>query len=233
MSTKDNLNSNAWLGIVLVVVGGSYLIDNLGIFPNLPYWLFSWKSLFVVVGVAMLATGRSSGLVFLLIGGFFLFPDVFHFFNIPFFEIRQFWPVILIVIGISIILKRRSNFDFKSKDIIDDDYLHEVSIFGGSEKSISSKNFKGGRVSTIFSGTDIDLAAAELSDGDNVIDAFCFFGGISFVVPQDWTVVRDATTIFGAWSDDRRLSSQSTIDPNKVLRIKGFVMFGGGEIKSA
>ena len=59
------------------------------------------------------------------------------------------------------------------------------------------------------------------------------FGGGTFYVPADWSVNTDVTAVFGGFSDKRRTSLETATDPEKVLYIKGFVLFGGGEIKNA
>ncbi|MFT7034136.1 MAG: putative membrane protein [Cyclobacteriaceae bacterium] len=230
MSDNHNTNRKTWLGIVLVIIGVYYLLSNFNLIPDfIPHYFTSWEMIFVLVGGAMLATGRRAGLVFLLIGGISLLPQIFYW---PQIHLRDWWPLILIAIGISIFLKRR-NVDFpKRHGKIDDDYIDEVSIFGGTEKSISSQNFKGGKVTSVFGGSEISFLSTKLSNEENVIDVFCLFGGSSFIVPSDWTVVMDSFIIFGGFSDKRPLTSNANVDPSKVLRIKGFVMFGGGEIKS-
>ena len=59
------------------------------------------------------------------------------------------------------------------------------------------------------------------------------FGGGTFYVPSDWSVKADVTAVFGGFSDKRRTNIENTTDPEKVLHIKGMVLFGGGEIKTA
>jgi predicted membrane protein len=83
----------------------------------------------------------------------------------------------------------------------------------------------------LFSGLDIDLRSASLSDGTNVIDLLTIFGGVEFRMPQDWTInVSELTVVFGSFEDKRSGSLQT--DPNKVLHVKGLILFGGGEIKN-
>lgn len=57
------------------------------------------------------------------------------------------------------------------------------------------------------------------------------FGGTKFIVPSNWTVKSEAVTIFGGLEDKR--NTQTLIDnPDKILLLKGTVIFGGIEIKS-
>jgi predicted membrane protein len=105
-----------------------------------------------------------------------------------------------------------------------------MAFFSGVENQITSSEFEGGKVTAICGGIDIDLRPAELSGNNNVIDLFILFGGAEFKVPADWTVnMSELTVLFGAFEDKRPTKSTNS-DPNKVLYIKGMILFGGGEI---
>ena len=103
--------------------------------------------------------------------------------------------------------------------------------FGGREIVVDSKDFKGGKLTAILGGSSIDLRNANLSEGENVLDIFTLFGGASLLVPQDWTIKVEVFSIFGGFGDKRNSSVKVMPHPNKVLIVKGFVMFGGGDIK--
>ena len=90
----------------------------------------------------------------------------------------------------------------------------------------------GGKVTRIFGGNEIDLTSAKIQNNEPLIDVFTIFGGCEIVVPRGWDVQVDVTSIFGAFDDKRGPVDYSNTEPNKVLRIKGFTIFGGGEIKS-
>ncbi|MEO1255311.1 MAG: DUF5668 domain-containing protein [Bacteroidota bacterium] len=230
MGDQSNKNQRAWLGIVLVTLGAYFLLRNFYLIPPfLPYWMFGWEMIFVVVGGAMLVTGRREGFIFLLIGGFFLAPDVLGFR----FRIRDWWPVILIFVGIGIFLRRSGGAFGRGSAEDDNDYLKDTSIFGGSNKYFTSKNFQGGSVTSIFGGSEIDLSEAELGKEEVVLDLFCLFGGNEIRVPNDWTVINDSFVLFGGFEDRRRRLSEDSFNPHKVLRIKGTVIFGGNELKGA
>ena len=77
------------------------------------------------------------------------------------------------------------------------------------------------------------MANAYLAEGRNEIDVFVMFGGTEIRVPADWSVQVEVFSLLGGFSDKRRSTVQVVPDPGKVLVIKGFVMFGGGEVKLA
>ena len=194
------------------------------------HYIFSWEMILIVLGVIFISTreNKTTGWILLIIGLMFLIPDVVH---VPYAVRRLFWPSILIVIGLLIILRstgvRRHHEKSNSADYIDD-----IAILGGGDKVITSENFKGGKVTAIFGGSKIDLTKAVLAPGHNVIDVFCMFGGTTLIVPENWNVKVDVVSVLGGFSDKRHMKSGTAMDIGKEIVIKGFVMFGGGEIKN-
>ncbi|UII28457.1 cell wall-active antibiotics response protein [Fulvivirga maritima] len=83
----------------------------------------------------------------------------------------------------------------------------------------------------MFGGSTIDLRNANLHPGVNVLDLFAMFGGTSIIVPPDWTVHVEVSAVLGGFSDKRVSALKVVPDPEKTLIIKGFVMFGGGDVK--
>ena len=195
--------------------------------------LISWPMLLVAIGFINLIQRhtRVFGVILIIVGGFFLLPKFGI--DIDVGDIRRYWPVILIVIGLSMIYKfafRRSG-DSTAKDY-DGDLIDEVNIFGGGEKSIVSQNFKGGNITCIFGGSELDFSQSKLSQGKNLIEVFFLFGGSSLKVPSDWIVNNNVIAIFGGFADKRNITNLESADPTKVLEIRGMVIFGGGEIKN-
>jgi predicted membrane protein len=122
---------------------------------------------------------------------------------------------------------RYKHYDPVNKDLIDD-----IAIFGGGHKVIQSDNFKGGNITAIFGGSEIDLTQCKLAEGENVIDVVVIFGGTEIIVPRDWNVRTNVTPLFGGFSNKSRRDVSQPLDTTRSLVIKGLALFGGGEIKS-
>lgn len=228
MRNQENRNQRAWLGVAFVTFGAYLLFRNLDLIPQfIPHYLFGWEMIFLVIGGSMIVTGRREGLIFFFIGGFFLLPEFFYW---PQFNLRTWWPAILIAVGVSIILRRRDHVKRAPGDLTDD-YIEDTSIFGGSEKSFSSQNFKGGKITSVFGGSEINFSGAKMHGDEIILDIFCLFGGNGLIVPNDWTVINESFVIFGGFADKRPKVSYESGAPKKVLRIKGSVIFGGAEVK--
>ncbi|HZK62151.1 MAG TPA: LiaF domain-containing protein, partial [Anaerovoracaceae bacterium] len=144
-----------------------------------------------------------------------------------------FWPSIFIIIGVIFIAtKHRGWNSVTSKGVLGDDYIDYVNVFSGGERQIVSENFKGGKLSAVFGGIELDLTKATLAPGRSELDISCVFGGATIIVPDDWFVTIEVTPVLGGFNDSRKLRPGRTIDPSKQLVIKGAVVFGGGEVKS-
>jgi len=223
------------LGVILVGIGALFLLNNLGIIPwEIRHLIFSWQGILIIIGTAFIFSKREKtpGIILISVGVVFLLPEILH---IPGFSMRTFWPLVLIAVGIVFILRQRGQDPFgksrtdKENDI---DVLDDVNIFGGGEVVINSGNFKGGKVTSIFGGANYNLVSAKLGEAPVIVDVFAAFGGSTFIVPKDWNVRVEVTAIFGGFSDSRKPTSDTSIDLDKVLIIKGLVMFGGGEVKA-
>lgn len=239
-----------WAGMFVIAVGLLFLADRLG--ASFPEWLFSWPMILIAFGLfAGIRHGFRSGgwIVLLIIGSIFLFDQVYDgsVDLIPFLL-----PGLLIIIGLLIALRpwrnkrhphhggcgsfrerrrhyRESRGDRESMPA-NEDFLEAVSVFGGSQKNIFSKNFKGGDVTAIFGGNDLNLTQADFT-GTVVLEVVNIFGGTTIMVPSNWQIKDEMVNIFGG-TDDKRAAVPPADQPSKILIISGVSVFGGVEIKN-
>ncbi len=215
-------------GLLLIAAGFLFLLNNLEILTfGLPDFLLTWQFFFIAFGVLLIlaAHNKIAGLIFISIGLFNLYPEL--------------WPLIFVFIGTYIILRRKKyNYYYRKAGINFTDrgdpanYIDDVAIFGGSNKVHNIDNFRGGAVTSIFGGSEINMLNCTLADGDNFLEVTSIFGGSTIIVPKNWNVVLDITPIFGGWGDKRIKEPNIEYLPNRKLIIKGISIFGGGEIKN-
>lgn len=223
---NNEIRKRNWAGIVLVVLGLVFLLRNINLLP-LPSVFFSWKALLMVIGIVGISLGKKEGFIPLIIGALFIF--IYDILGLYYFSFRDLWPLALVLVGVAILMRHRRTSISSSADSPE---IDGMAIFSGVEKQVTSQEFVGGKATAIFGGIDIDMRPATLSPKTNVIDLFTMFGGSVFKVPSDWTVnISQLTVVFGAFEDHRSID-QSTTDPNKVLNIRGLILFGGGELKN-
>jgi predicted membrane protein len=243
---KNPRSRTFFFAVIIIAAGIVLLLAGLGIIPwEIRRILISWPMLLIVAGIYSTFSDQHRVLGYLLlgVGGYFMI-NKFYFIGINFWQVI--WPLVLIAIGVSIILKhnrsRRQLFGTErftpdGEPIVDgigqdSDYIDEVSIFSGSEKTITSKNFRGGKITSIFGGSEINLTQAQLSPATNNLEITAIFGGSTLIVPPDWQIKVNVTAIFGGISDKRYKRQDIPTDETKILYIDGLVLFGGGEIKS-
>lgn len=226
-------NNRAIIGIILVLIGLFLVLRNTGFFPGfIDHIIFSWPMLLVAIGLVITigsSGGKTSGIIVMAVGAFFLIPHIFR----ETFDINMFWPSIFIIIGVIFIFSKRRGWNAVSTVTpTGDDYIDYVHVFSGGERQIVSDNFRGGKVTAIFGGSEIDLTKARLAQGTSELEIACVFGGTTIIVPDDWNVKIEVVPVLGGFGDSRKLVPGRVVDTTKQLVIKGAVVFGGGEVKS-
>lgn len=225
-------DSRVFLGVLFVAIGALLILENLDLLPyDLSHVLISWPMLLIVIGIFNLnRKAGSAGFILIGIGTFFLLPRIF---DVPDHFFHNFWPAILVIVGIIFILqwKRKPGLPPYRSDVDNKDILDETAIFGGRNMSLVSEQFKGGKITSIFGGSKINLLYCKPVDGC-VIDVATIFGGTKIIVPENWNVKTEVVSIFGGFEDKRGNSVISRVDQSKVVVVKGVAIFGGGEITS-
>ncbi|MGE5679592.1 MAG: LiaF domain-containing protein, partial [Bacillota bacterium] len=206
---------------------------------NFTNFIFSGRLIVFVVGAFIYINSNDrAGLIIMLVGLIFLISKYFY------FNVWTLWPVLLIILGLYILfnIRRSPRIDLGRRvrnrledngQALNEDYIDDIAVFSGSKRFVTSQNFKGGKITAIFGGSEIDLGQSRLAPGNNVLDILTIFGGTEIYVPKDWKVIMDITPVFGGFSDDRRRDPNQVTDPERTLIIKGSAIFGGGEIKTA
>ncbi len=110
------------------------------------------------------------------------------------------------------------------------DRIKESVIFSGVNRKLMTKNFEGGKATVIFGGLDLDLTQVDFT-GIVTLDLEVGFGGVKLLVPPHWDVRTEMSNL-AAGLEDKRMFREGGIDTNKVLILKGTLLFSGLEIKS-
>ncbi len=235
MENREDWNPKSKLILAVLLIGAGIILlaHNFNLLPgNLHHAIFSWPMLLIVLGVIQLAKhpNKGFGLVLLAVGAFFLIPRIFPV-NLNFGQL--FWPAIFLGIGLLILFKGSGgNRSWKKNGVNSSDIIDEVNIFGGTERRMTTRNFRGGETVAIFGGSVYDFTDCELAEGKNVLEVVNIFGGSKFIIPSHWNVHVEVVSIFGGFADKRKSGFAIPETVTKELFIKGVAIFGGGEIKS-
>lgn len=235
-SLKSKRMKKGMFGFLVIAAGTLLLLFNLNIVPaSYERIFFSWEMLLIVIGLVNIVSKDNwfVGCILILIGGFFMSDRLLE---LPIDFSKIFWPVLIIAIGVMIVIKKTFKNGMNCNTLnhnyqTEAGYIKESNIFGGSKRKITPSEFKGGKITCIFGGSEIDLTQATLAEGKNVLEISAIFGGVSLIVPSDWMVHVEVNSILGGFADKRHLF-KTDANSNRELFIKGSTIFGGGEIKS-
>lgn len=227
---KKNFLIRAFLGVTIVSLGGILLLRNLGVitFDNWPlFWGTFWAGIFLIAGLSVLVSSRRPtgwvwGLLLVAVAAA-IGLNAYNIINISVWKL--FWPVILILVGLAVVLGIGSGRRQSKKRAADSGDSEKVAIFYGEESRVKG-DYTGGSLTAIFGGVELDLRQAKIKDGA-VIDVFTFCGGASISLPDDVIVQNDVRGILGG-SEDKTAPKSSA---KKTIHLRGECILGGLEVK--
>jgi predicted membrane protein len=223
-------------GLLIIFLGLLFTLDNLEIIQVHNLFRF-WPLILMAVGLAKFfesnrASSMAAAALFFGLGSLFLLRNL-HF--IP-FSLWHLWPLILVFAGGSILWQawtRDRTFTGDSESTI-----MALAILSGVHRTFNSQDFRGGDLTAVMGGCEIDLRDAKITDSQAAINVFAMWGGIEIRVPEDWLVVVQGIPLLGGFEDKTRLrksSDSSQARPEtaaKRLVIHGLVIMGGVEIRN-
>jgi hypothetical protein len=110
--------------------------------------------------------------------------------------------------------------------------LNEVAIFGGGKRKVTAQDFRGGELTAIFGGFEVDLRHAGMTTDSAVLEVNTVFGGAEIRIPYSWTAVVQGVGIFGGYGDETEPPEPATNPKSKKLVIRGAAVFGGVSVKN-
>src|SRR6185436_13726953 len=105
-----------------------------------------------------------------------------------------------------------------------------VAVMSAIERSTSTTDFRGGELTAVMGGIEVDLRQAQIANGEAVIDVFAFWGGIELKVPESWVVVGKVAPLMGGYVDKTR--RQAKHDGHQRLILRGMAIMGGVEVRN-
>ena len=215
------------MGGVLIIIGGLFLLDTLGVANTGRIVSTWWPLLLIGVGLHRIyacdsTEGRIAGGGWIFLGSIFLLS---RFGYVAFNAWRLIWPFILIMIGTSLVLRSRHGRIIPSDD---DSKISAMAILGGVERRIRSQAFEGGELTAVMGGCNIDFRNAVMAGDEAVLNVFVMMGGIELQVPSSWMVVSKVVPILGGFEDRTDPSKEYS----KRLVIHGTVLMGGVDVKT-
>jgi hypothetical protein len=108
------------------------------------------------------------------------------------------------------------------------DTFSALAFMGGYATRLNSQRFRGGDVTALMGGVELDLRACDLQE-PAVIDIFAMWAGIEIRVPEDWLVELQGMPILAGFEEKTRARPGTT---QKRLIVRGSAIMGGIEVKN-
>ncbi len=228
INKKKYSNGPLSVGSLFILFGLIWVLRNLGYINfNLREW---WPLILIAVGLLNISNHRDMfsfpGLLLISLGVIFLLKsnDV-----LKWNKIIKFWPAVLIIIGLSMLIGTDRKIK-EPKDSDDkDNYISGFALFFGLKRKVSSMSFRGGDITVLFGGAEIDLRNAKMNPDGAVLNLMALFGGVEIMIPDDWDIEINSTALFGSVSNRSRGENH---DDEKPLKISATTIFGGVEVKN-
>jgi len=221
-------------GAIILAIGTIFLLNNLG-YVQARHLLDFWPVLLILAGLFKLADPcrRAWGVILVFFGVMLLLDQL----GIRHFGWGALWPLALIAVGgvaMWSAIQARKLADGLHVDAGDPrTTLNESAIFGGIEKRLNGKEFRGGQLHAMFGGIEIDMRDADIAENEAVLHANAIFGGIELRVPDTWYVAARGQGVFGGFTDSTKYNGPVDPEkPRKTLIVMGMAVFGGVEIRN-
>ena len=210
--------ARATLGLVLVVIGVVLALESAGVLKvgGLARW---WPLFLIGVGTVKLRQPledgqRSAGVALLFLGGFFQFVNLLA---------GAWWPLLMIGVG-AFLLWQAVEPSSRPSQTVDTPVVNEMALMGYSKRAILASAFRGGSITAVMGGVELDLRRASLAAGPAQMDVFAFWGGIELKVPPGWTVDARVVPIMGGFESKAELPTPP--DPARTLVLRGHAVMG-------
>ena len=214
-------------GLVLAALGVLFTLDNLHI-VHAREVLRYWPAVLLLIGISHILQARSTaamigGAIWILFGGVLLGERLNMISNV-----LRFWPLFLVGVGGYVIWRSFNREEAQPGDR--SERVSAVSVLGGVDRRVTATKFQGADLTAFMGGGKLDLREAIAAPGSEaVIDVTAMMGGYEIKIPETWNVIVELMPFMGGYEDKTRHPT----DPSAPrLRVRGFVMMGGVEIRN-
>jgi predicted membrane protein len=211
-------------GITIVLAGVMILLSNINVFNFGPVFADWWPVLLIGAGLLMLVNDSKNyvwGIFISGLGVLFLVNTL----DIARVDVGDiFFPAVLVAVGLSILLKGSGSVARRVSEKNDEDI---TAVLGGSLHKNTSPDYRGGKVTVVMGGVEIDLSKAMIKK-DASLDVFALMGGVELRVPENVIVKSRAAVVMGS-IEDKTIPMRSEDAP--VLYLDGMLIMAGIEIK--
>jgi predicted membrane protein len=218
------------MGLFIIALGMLFFLDRLDILEARAYLRY-WPVVLIAVGIAQLPRARSgiglaTSLFWIIVGGWLLLGNL----RLITLTFRDAWPALLIVVGGLLVWQAVSGRTGRAEDATSDSTVNATALLAGLHRTANARDFRGGKLTAVMGGCEIDLRQAAIPGGEAVIDTFAFWGGVEIRVPDTWTVVGKVMPVLGGFEDKTQPPAGGAPSPRLIVR--GLAIMSGVEVKN-
>ena len=235
MTYMGKSNRRYMVGLIIIAFGVIGLLNNFGVTAISFGYLISllWPLLLVGAGITLITNRNLSslitGAILLCLGLTFLGRNagVFDIDMTNFWQI--FWPVIIILIGINVLVKSDHNRG------------RNIAIMGAVDRTKEPWDLKSAEYTAIMGGIDLDIRQANFIEREVTLNLTAIMGGINLIVPEDIAITCQGTAILGGVDllgkgsggivGSTNIISGDLQNAAKILNLNCTCILGGIEIK--
>ncbi|MDD4562290.1 MAG: LiaF-related protein [Syntrophomonadaceae bacterium] len=230
------ISGRYFIGILIIVIGIIALLNNFGLVNISFSYLVSllWPLLLGIAGINFIVNRRDipgivTGSLLIALGVMFLGRNA-GFFDINMQKFWQgFWPIIIILIGVSLLSKNKSNSS------------GHLAIMGAVEKNNAGWELESADYLALMGGIELDIRQATFREREINLGLSAIMGGITVIVPEDVAVTCKGTAAMGGIDllgresggivGSATMQSGDLQSADKILNLNCLSILGGIEIK--
>ena len=177
------------IGVILMLIGVLWTLRNVGIVQTFSVWDVLWGVFWIWLGATVVgprgrgvgATRLTLGVILIAIGALTLLDGI-GLFNFSFGNLfGQFWPLILIALGLALLQESRRRDAERSAS---SEHIRHETILGDLKLTDPNWPLSDLHASTVIGDMKIDLARAQIPDGETLIELRAVIGDIDIWTPQ-------------------------------------------------
>lgn len=231
-------NGRYVVGMLIIGIGVIALLNNFG-YTHISFGFLInllWPLLLAMAGISLIINrhnlaGLVMGAILVALGVIFLGRNA-GFFNIDMRYFWQgFWPIIIILIGISLLNKNESNSTGTG----------HLAFMGAVEKNTEGWKLKSEEYTAIMGGIELDVRKSNFSNREVTLGLTAVMGGITIIIPEDVAISCQGTAVLGGIDllgkgsggilGNTNLEIGDLPNAEKILHLNCTCIMGGIEIK--